>query len=63
MKEKVMTVTEAAESLGVDVAHVRLLIRTGKLKADKHGSLWLLTGAEVARYQRERKPAGRPPKK
>ncbi|HEY7181061.1 MAG TPA: helix-turn-helix domain-containing protein [Blastocatellia bacterium] len=62
MMENVLTVTQAAERLGVADAHVRLLIKQGKLKADKHGSLWLLTVEEVDRYQKEKKPRGRPVK-
>jgi excisionase family DNA binding protein len=62
-KNDVMTVTEASKELAVDPAHVRLLIRRGTLKAENHGTLWLLPVAEVERYKRERKPVGRPAKK
>lgn len=40
-----------AERLGVTVLHVGLLCRTGKLKAEKFGSSWLVDPASVAAYQ------------
>jgi len=53
-----LTVTEAAAALGVDPSRVRLLIRQGRLPAERHGGIWLLDAAAVAAF--ERRPSGRP---
>lgn len=46
-----MTLTEAAELLGVDASTLRHQIANGKLKARKVGRDWHVTPAEVKRYQ------------
>jgi len=46
-----------AERLGVTVLHVGLLCRTGKLKAEKFGSSWLVDPASVTSYQAHIKEA------
>jgi excisionase family DNA binding protein len=45
-----MTLTEAAELLGVDASTLRHQIANGKLKARKVGRDWHVTPAEVKRY-------------
>ena len=42
-----MSVSEAAEALGVNRQRVHQLIKTGKLSAAKVGSTWIVDGASV----------------
>ncbi len=44
------SVQGTAGELGCSESHVRLLIRTGQLKAKKSGSRVLVTQAEIDRY-------------
>jgi excisionase family DNA binding protein len=55
-----LTTEETAKRLDVSVRQVQNLITDGKLKAERVGREWLIPLDEVERYQRERKPAGRP---
>lgn len=48
-----MTLTEAATSLGLSPATLRVQVRNGKLRAAKKGRDWHVTPAEVERYRRE----------
>jgi excisionase family DNA binding protein len=48
-----LTLTEAAASLGVAASSLRHQIRNGKLKARKVGPAWTVTEREVERYRRE----------
>ena len=50
-----MTLSEAAVILGVHPDTLRRQVRLGKLRAKKHGPIWWVTAAEVARYARESK--------
>ena len=45
-----LTVAQAAERLGYDGSHVNRLIRTGKLRGQRHGWAWLIDVREVDRY-------------
>ena len=58
------TVTETAQRLGYDPAHVRLLIRTGKLPATREdtprGVVYWINAADVAAFTPA--PRGRPRK-
>ncbi|HEY6403442.1 MAG TPA: helix-turn-helix domain-containing protein [Blastocatellia bacterium] len=58
-KEMVTTVT-AADRLGISRKRVFQLIQEGRLQATQYGRSWLIPLAEVEKYERERKPAGRP---
>jgi len=62
--EGLMTLTEMAQRLGLkDPAGLRRLCEAGTLRAEKVGKTWLVTDAEVARYQREHSgKRGRPRK-
>ncbi len=51
MNDTYMTTNEAAEQLGYTVQHTRLLIRQGKLKANKFGRDWMVIRESVARYE------------
>ena len=59
MAEKLLTTLDAAAILGCSPAHVRWLIRAGKLPRRALGRDYFLTRAEVDRY-RPAHPAGRP---
>ena len=50
-----MTLTEAAEVLGIEPGTLRVQIHKGKLKARKVGRDWTVTPKEVERYRRESK--------
>jgi excisionase family DNA binding protein len=52
-----MTLTEAAERLGLSPSTLRVQIRNGRLKARKVGRDWHVTPAEVERYRRENRRA------
>lgn len=46
-----LTLTQAAQALGVTTATLRQQIHARQLKADKIGSMWVVDEAELARYQ------------
>ena len=48
-----MTLEEAAESLGLSSTTLRVQIRNGNLRGKKVGPVWVLTPKEVERYRRE----------
>ena len=49
--EGVLTLTEAAQELGLKAATLRSQIRYGAIKAMKVGPVWVMTQEEVARYR------------
>lgn len=51
-----LTVTEAAQLLGVDTSTVRHAIADGRIAATLRGRDWWITQPEAMRYSRERKP-------
>ena len=55
-----MTTTEAAAALNVSRAWVWRLIKSGTITAEMRGRDWWIEPAEVERYRRERRQAGRP---
>lgn len=48
-----MTLSQAAEILGMSPDTLRWQVRNRKLRARKLGNLWTVTEAEVERYARE----------
>lgn len=50
-----LTLTEAAEQLGLSAETLRWQIRNGKLRARKVGPIWTVSEREVERYRRENK--------
>lgn len=48
-----MTLTEAADELGLAASTLRWQIANGKLRGKRYGKMWLVTRAEVNRYRRE----------
>lgn len=59
-----MPTAEAALALSISRKGVLSLLANGRLQGRKIGDgqrgVWLIEAAEVERYQRERRPAGRP---
>ncbi len=53
MDEELLTVTQAAERLGLHRDTLLRQIAKGVLHARRLGSIWVVTGAEVERYRRE----------
>lgn len=51
--EEVITLSEAADLLGLQRGTLVRQARRGVLKARMSGSVYLVTGAEVKRYQKE----------
>jgi len=58
-EEMIDTVT-AGQLLGISKQQVQRLVTAGTIKATQYGRSWLIPRAEVERYAKERKPAGRP---
>lgn len=46
-----VTVTEAAERLGLSSRTLQEQIKRGRIKAVRHGPIWWITEAEVERYR------------
>lgn len=56
-----LTVSEAAELIGVTEGRVRQLLKSGDLVGEKFGTQWVITQAEVKRFAKIPPPAvGRP---
>ena len=51
-------VTEAAENSGYSVPHIRLLVRTSKIRGKKQGGIWLVDLDDLKRYEEEMLEAG-----
>lgn len=51
--DRLMTVSETAEFLGVNRARVDQLIKTGKLDARKIGEVWIVDKHSVARRKKQ----------
>jgi excisionase family DNA binding protein len=63
--DELLTVSQAAERLGLSRKTVWLQINRGVLSAARLGSVWVITAREVDRYARENKGkvGGRPREK
>jgi hypothetical protein len=63
LKGKMYTCREAAELLDLDPDTVRTYCNSDppRLQAVKGGRDWLISQAEIDRYNRERRDPGRPP--
>jgi excisionase family DNA binding protein len=48
-----MTISEAAAALGLSRHTLDHQVKRGRLRATKHGPIYWVTAAEVARYRRE----------
>ncbi len=56
----VLTVADAAQRLGVDASRVRKMLRRGELPGQRHGHVWMVDAAAVARRAHRPSLAGRP---
>jgi excisionase family DNA binding protein len=54
-----MTLKEAAEVLGTSPDNLRMAIKRGSLKANKHGRDWFVTPASVEKYRQEHRRGGK----
>jgi len=61
-QERLYSITEAAEKLGMSRQRVHQLIQEGRLLATQHGKMWLISEDEIAALQSRIKPTGRPRK-
>ena len=61
LEQRLLTVKEAAERLGVTPGRVRQFIVEGRLKGEKVGNVWVFTEDEIARFSEEPRRPG--PKK
>jgi excisionase family DNA binding protein len=62
-KEEMLDTVTAGQLLGISKQQVQRLLVAGMIRAEKFGRSWLIPRAEVERYAKERKPAGRPTSK
>jgi excisionase family DNA binding protein len=60
-EEELIDTVTAGQLLGISKQQVQRLVTAGTIKATQYGRSWLIPRAEVERYAKERKPAGRPP--
>lgn len=51
LTEQFLSTSKAAHILGYTVQHTRLLMRQGRLRAEKFGRDWMVVGESVAQYQ------------
>jgi excisionase family DNA binding protein len=51
--DRLLTITEAADMLGLKRDTLRRQARNGVLRAEHVGSVWIVTEREVVRYRRE----------
>lgn len=54
-----MTVTDAAERLGLTPVRVRQFCQQGRL-GEKCGSFWIISEAELRRFAKKTRKSGRP---
>lgn len=61
--EPLYTTKEVAEKLGISRQRVHILIKDGRLKAQKFGRVWLVPESAIDNIGPSTKRMGRPPKK
>jgi excisionase family DNA binding protein len=59
--ENYMSISQAADALGIVRQRVHRLVQNGRLQGVKIGERWLISKSSVENF--ERQPVGRPPKK
>ena len=55
---ELVLVTEAAEHSQYSEPHIRLLVRSDKVKGKKQGGIWLVDLDDLKRYENEMKEIG-----
>jgi excisionase family DNA binding protein len=64
MTFKLLTTADVAKRLGItEPSRIRQLAISGELKGTKIGPNWVFEEADVARFEKNRPPVGRPPTK
>ena len=58
--DRLMTLTEVAERVGLDTSRLRVLIGQGRLPATKYGKTWLVKESDVKEFEKEPRSPGRP---
>ena len=58
-----MSLREAADRSGLSTSHLRLLARTGRLRARKFGRDWFTTHAAVSAYVADERLRSKDPRK
>lgn len=56
LTDKYFSLSQVAELKGFSTAHLRRLILTGKLKAEKLGKTWVIDKKDINRLKRQRTP-------
>lgn len=54
----IVTVTQAAEALGLSRSRVRLLVATGRIRAEAVGSVWLIRVRDLDAFAKVPRPVG-----
>lgn len=49
-----MTLDEAAAEVGISKQYIWRMVKMGKIKAKRHGVMWDVSKASLARFKRER---------
>ena len=61
MKEdRLFTVAEIAERMGLNVSRVRVWVADGRLPATKYGKTWLVKESDLLAFEKNTRPAGKP---
>jgi excisionase family DNA binding protein len=60
--EKLLTLAEVSERVGLDSSRLRVLIAQGRLQATKYGKTWLVKESDVKAFEKQPRSPGRPPK-
>jgi excisionase family DNA binding protein len=60
LEEKWITISQAAEMVGCTPAHIRLLAKGKKIKAEKVGSVWLVERKQAETMANKPQGVGRP---
>jgi excisionase family DNA binding protein len=58
--ERLMTLTEVSERVGLDTSRLRVLIGQGRLPATKYGKTWLVKEGDVKAFEKQPRLPGRP---
>src|SRR5712691_4443414 len=57
---ELLSISEAARQLDLSPRRVRALVESGRLRANRVGSRYVISRSDVGRYQRSKAPSGRP---
>jgi excisionase family DNA binding protein len=60
--DELVTVKQAAELLGLSYSRVRVLIESGRLKAERLADMWVLRREDVETFKALPRRVGRPQK-